>query len=138
MKLKSLFLLIVLAGCQPDDATPEEPIDDNFDDSGATILKKGTLTGAKGHTASGMVSIFDSMGTKTVVLDPYESQNGPDLKVYLSKSSDASEYINLGQLKSTSGRQSYSVPASVNVNDYKYVLIWCEQFTVLFAEAEMK
>lgn len=74
---------------------------------------------------------------RTVVLDPYNSQNGPDLKVYLSKSDDAAEYINLGQLKSTMGKQSYTVPAGVKVNEYAYVLIWCEQYSVLFARAKM-
>ena len=36
--------------------------------------------------------------------------------------------INLGLLSSSSGAQSYSVPAGVSLGDYSYVLIHCEQF----------
>jgi hypothetical protein len=132
----TFFILLTCFACGPDDAAPEAPVNDDFDTDGATVLASGAFLGV-GHTASGTATIYESMGKRTVVLDPYSSQNGPDLKVYLSKSDDASEYVNLGQLKSTMGKQSYDVPAAVNVNEYPYVLIWCEEFSVLFARAKM-
>ncbi|HZY80226.1 MAG TPA: DM13 domain-containing protein [Cyclobacteriaceae bacterium] len=138
MKTKSVvFLLVVCFSCGPEDASPDDPVTDVFDAKNATLIKTGDFLGI-GHDASGTATIYESAGIRTVVLDPYRSQNGPDLKVYLSKSDDATEYINLGQLKSTIGKQSYTVPASVKVSEYPYVLIWCEQFSVLFARAKMK
>jgi hypothetical protein len=72
-----------------------------------------------------------------VVLDPYSSQNGPDLKIYLSKDPGASDYIRLGNLKSTMGKQSYGVPSGTDVDKYNYVHVWCEKYTVVFARAEV-
>jgi hypothetical protein len=71
------------------------------------------------------------------VFDPFESQNGPDLKVYLSKTENASEYINAGKLMSTMGRQTYPVPGMPNLSQYPYVHIWCEAFSVEFARAPL-
>jgi hypothetical protein len=138
--MKNLFLVfacLVLLSCQPDDNVPVIPADDNFDTSTATLVKKGMIMGV-GHTASGTASLYDSLGVRVVVLDPYSSQNGPDLKVYLSKDEAASDYINLGNLKSTMGKQVYSIPAATNIAEYKYMHVWCEKFTVIFAVAELK
>ncbi|MEK6780356.1 MAG: DM13 domain-containing protein [Bacteroidota bacterium] len=138
--MKRVFILLVvilLMSCKEEDATPNGPIDDSFDPSMATLLKSGALVGV-GHTVSGTAAIYDSAGRKTVLLDPYSSQNGPDLKVYLSKDAGASSYISLGKLKSTNGKQSYEIPGDPDVTDYNYVLVWCEQFSVIFGKAELK
>lgn len=132
-----IFISFAMLCCKPDDNVPVVPVNDNFDTSKATLVKQGMLVGV-GHTASGTASLFDSSGTKVIVLDPYSSQNGPDLKIYLSKDDGANEYINLGNLKSTMGKQVYQIPAGTDVNQYPYVHVWCEKFTVVFAIAELK
>lgn len=130
-------MLFALAGCQPEAVTPTEVVDDNFDTSTATLLKKGTLEGIN-HTASGVASIYILNDSSTVVLDPYMSESGPDLKIYLSKDLDAGEYIRLGNLKSTMGKQTYSIPKGTDLAAYHYVHVWCEKYTVVFARAELK
>lgn len=141
LTLLNVILLLILAfssSCQEDEnKTPTNPLNDNFDPAQATLLKQGTLMGI-GHTVSGTVKIYDSAGKKVVVLDPYSSQNGPDLKVYLSTDESASSYINLGPLKSTTGKQSYEVPGTPDVSTYQYVHIWCEQFSVVFGRAQVQ
>jgi len=136
-KILIIFIIALLSSCKEEDATPTAPINDDFDTTTATVLKSGTLAGI-GHTVSGTVTIYKSASSKTVVLDPFSSQNGPDLKVYLSKDINASSYISLGALKSTSGKQSYEIPGNPDVTDYNYVMVWCEQFTVVFGRAEIK
>jgi hypothetical protein len=138
--MKQIFILlfvIIITSCKEDEGTPSGPVDDTFNPLTATLIKSGTLVGV-GHTASGVAAIYESAGKKTVLLDPYSSQNGPDLKVYLSKDEKASSYISLGKLKSIDGKQSYEIPNNPDVTDYKYVLVWCEQFTVIFGKAELK
>jgi hypothetical protein len=98
----------------------------------------GSFVGVSGHSVSGMATTYDDNGTKVVVLDPFTSQNGPDLKVYLSKDASASAYINLGDLKSTTGKQSYTVPGSPNLDEYTYVLIWCQEFSVGFGRSDIE
>ena len=134
MKILTLFTLTLMLSCTADNVTPTSNVTDVFDPSKATLLKEGMLMGIN-HTASGHVGIYDDHGTLVVLLDPYSSQSGPDLKVYLSKDESASSYINLGKLKSTTGKQSYTVPGSPNLNQYNFVHIWCEQFTVVFGRA---
>ncbi len=135
--LMNVFFALVLLSCQPQDVVPVQPVDDNFDTSKAKLLKQGMLTGV-GHTASGTASVYDNGGEKVVVLDPYSSQNGPDLKVYLSKDDKASDYIKLGNLKSTMGKQVYAIPTGADVTQFGFVHVWCEKYTVVFAIAEIK
>jgi hypothetical protein len=140
MKNILVFLVIAFASCSEDENnTPTAPINDPFDPiaTGATALKQGTMMGI-GHTVSGTVRIYDDAGKKVIVLDPFSSQNGPDLKVYLSTDQNATKYINLGALKSTNGKQSYDVTGSPDLNEYKFVLVWCQEFSVLFGKAEMQ
>jgi hypothetical protein len=61
---------------------------------------------------------------KIVVLDPFTSQNGPDLKLYLSKDQNASQYINLVALKSTTVN-IVRITGTPDLAEYKFVLVWC-------------
>ncbi len=118
--------------CSPDDVTPTTPVDDTpVNKMTATLLKQGVLMGVN-HTASGTASIYEDNGNKIIFFDPFMSENGPDLKVYLSKDQKASEYIRLGQLKSTNGSQSYQIPAGTEISQYQFVHIWCEKYSVEF------
>ena len=48
------------------------------------------------------------------------------------------EWINLGDLKGNIGDQSYIIPADVDLDMYKSVVIWCQPFGVLFASAPLE
>jgi len=49
----------------------------------------------------------------------------------------ASERLSVGPLKGNIGDQNYIVPQDVNLGEYKSVVIWCEQFGVLFSAADL-
>lgn len=132
----SILFLLALLACQEDDATPTKPIDDNFDTSSATLIKGGMFMGV-GHTVSGTAAIYEKDGKHYVVLEPFNSQNGPDLKIYLSQDQTINTYVNLGAMKSTTGKQTYVIPDNTTITNYDYVLVWCQQFSVLFGKAEM-
>lgn len=135
-----LLLVMFSISCSEEESnTPSQPVDDPFDpmEMNITLLKQGTLMGV-GHTVSGTVKVYDDDGKKVVVLDPFSSQNGPDLKVYLSTVENATKYVSLGALKSTTGKQSYDVDGMPDLAEYKFVLVWCQQFSVLFGKAELK
>lgn len=82
-------------------------------------------------------------GGHEVQFTDFEVTNGPDLEVWLSAVADpstsaevtASPYLSLGPLKGNIGSQSYAIPAGTAVADYRSVVIWCEQFGVLFSPA---
>jgi len=138
-KLMFALALISLISCsETEDSTPMTPVDDDFDPTAmnVTLIKVGSLTGI-GHTVMGEVKLYNDDGEIVVVLDPFSSQNGPDLKVYLSKDENAADYINLGPLKSVTGKQSYRVDGMPDLNQYEHVIIWCQEFSVLFGRAEL-
>ena len=135
-----LFIAIAAVSCsETEDNTPVDPVDDDFDptEMNVTLVKEGSLVGV-GHSVTGEVKIYENNnGNLVVVFDPFMSQNGPDLKVYLSKDENAKEYQNLGPLKSVTGKQSYEVSGMPDLMQYKYVIIWCQEFSVLFGIAEL-
>ena len=57
--------------------------------------------------------------------------------VYLSTDENASDFVNLGTLKASSGNQNYEIPNDMDLDKYNKVLIWCKAFGVLFGSAEL-
>ncbi len=133
------FIIGTLACCKPENATPTaSATTSGFDMTKASLIKKGDFVEVSHGPTTGTAHVYDQAGTKYVVLDPFVSPSGPDLKVYFSKDKNASDYIRLGKLLSTRGKQEYIVPGSPIVGDYHYVHIWCEAFSVEFSHAEIK
>ena len=132
-KLAIIFLLI--ASCSKDE-TSTAIIDDPRVTTG-TVLAQGSLSGNMSYKVSGTAKLIEDNGVKSVRLENFSSSNGPDLKVYLAKDARASSFINLGNLKSVSGNQNYPISSMINNSEYKFILIWCQQFGVLFGSAEI-
>jgi Electron transfer DM13 len=135
-KIFIFFIIGLVMSCGPEDATPTTPVNDAFDETNATLLREGTWMGSSGYNASGTAKIYDDNGKKVLLLSNFSSSNGPDLKVYLSTTTGAASFVNLGNLKSTSGRQTYAIPDGTDIDQFKFALIWCQQFSVLFGKAE--
>jgi hypothetical protein len=132
------FLMsFLMVSCSKDDNTTTVIVNDPVVTTG-TVLAQGSLSGNMGYKVSGNAKFIEDNGAKSVRLENFSSTNGPDLKVYLAKDANASSFINLGNLKSTSGNQNYALTGMVNFSEYKYVLIWCQQFGVLFGSAQLK
>ena len=90
-----------------------------------------------GHPASGTARVVQAEGATYVRYENFQTINGPDIYVYLSKDLDAKDFIDLGKVRATEGNINYEIPREVNVADYKYVLTWCKQFGVLFNYADI-
>ena len=113
----------------------------------ANIVAQGTFVDADGvHRGRGTATIYrGGTGQYTLRLTDFEVTNGPDLKVWLVAESDikssddvkASQWLSLGQLKGNIGNQNYAIPAATEVSKYQSVVIWCEQFGVLFSPAKL-
>ena len=100
----------------------------------------GTFTGVGDgiHDAQGDAYTIPLEDGSTVLrLENFQSTNGPDLFVYLSTDENASEFINLGELKANKGNQNYEIPDDTDLSKYNKVLIWCKSFSVLFGSAEL-
>ncbi len=113
-------------------SAPASPVEvaEVASDSPAAILAEGAFEGRNDHIVTGKVSILESNGKYTIQLaDDFSLDNAPDPKVGLGKDGyDAATQA--GNLIALTGASSYEVPASINVQDYNEVYIWCEKFDV--------
>ena len=90
------------------------------------------------HNAEGYAKILTlSDGSQILRLEDFRSTNGPDVHLYLSTDKQANNFIDLGRLKANNGDQNYQIPIDTDFNKYKYVLIWCQPFSVLFGSAQL-
>lgn len=92
------------------------------------------------HFGRGTARLVETApGTFVVRLEDFAVRNGPDLFVYISPSADgyADGAIELGKLKADTGNQNYDVPAGALADPTRAgsVIIWCKQFSHLFATA---
>jgi len=46
--------------------------------------------------------------------------------------------VELGTLKGNQGDQNYDLPASVDLNQYRAVAIYCERFSAIFGVARLE
>lgn len=130
------FAAVTILGCASEDATPTVPANDIFDETKATLLREGTWMGSGTYMVNGLAQIYDDNGKLVLLLNNFSSSNGPDLRVYLSTTTSATSFVSLGKLKSTSGKQIYAIPAGTDLVQFRYALIWCQQFSALFGQAE--
>ena len=89
------------------------------------------------ESVTGNARIYLINGKYQLALEDFKTSNGPDLKVYISKEKQPVNFVNLGSLKSIAGNQLYNIPASVNVREYTYALIYCQQYSYLFGYTQL-
>ena len=123
-----------------EDTMADETASDTSSESQMTLMSyAGTFIGANDgiHNAEGIAyTIPLEDGSNVLRLEDFRSTNGPDLYVYLSVDSRASEFHNLGTLKANQGNQNYAIPEGADLSEYNKVLVWCKAFGVLFGSAE--
>lgn len=100
-------------------------------------IKSAEIIGTSGHRASGVVRIIPDGDDTYIRYENFKTINGPDIYVYLAKDLEAKEYVNLGKVKATEGNVNYKIPTGVDTQDYKYVIVWCKAFGVLFNYADI-
>ena len=111
-------------------------------------LYTGRLQG-KAHQTSGRATIYKaSDGKEYLRLTDFTTSNGPDVHVLLARSDDESlnqeivkgqlDGVELGPLKGNQGDQNYDLTASVDLQKYNAVVIYCERFHAVFGVARLE
>lgn len=143
--MRILFSLIIVAAiamsCKKDNASGSaaQPVDTTFNANTATLLKTGTLAGAGSYRVSGTVKLYSFNSKNYIQFTNFSSSNGPDLKVYIATTTTAAQFVSLGTLQSTSATtQTYVVNNPPDFNTHNKVLIWCQQFSVLFGSSTLQ
>jgi Electron transfer DM13 len=101
---------------------------------------------ANAHPTSGLATIYKTPDGKMYLrLTDFTTSNGPDVHVVLARADDPAlgqtivkgelDHVELGKLKGNQGDQTYDVPASVDLQKYNEVVIYCERFHAIFGGA---
>ena len=132
-----VLLAIMFSNCSGTDEmeTVFEQIENEENNINETILVMGDFKDGA-HPTSGKAAVNSDKTELTFT--NFKTDNGPKLLVYLTTDTNATEYIDLGDLKGISGDFTYSIPANTDVSKYKLVNIWCVDFSVSFGTAELK
>lgn len=114
----------------------------------ATVQASGQFQDADArHQGAGTAALAQTADGRMILqFADFSVTPGPDLEVWLvadnapstSAAVLASEWVSLGPLQSPSGTQTYEIPANVDASAYGSVVIWCEDFSVLFATATLR
>jgi Electron transfer DM13 len=123
--LKSVIGTANLDGSPPTPApTPPTP----------TVVLRGTL----GKDSRGDVQVVQTGTVRTLELAANFKANGTNnVDIWLATDTTGTGYIDLGTLKTT-GAQTFTIPASVNLANYKYLIIWCADVSSVIGTAELK
>lgn len=96
------------------------------------------------HPGSGTAAVIEiAGGARRLTLTEFETDNGPDLRVYLATGDPAGggelgDTEDLGALKGNKGNQQYAIPDNVDLKKYATVVFWCVPFTQTLAIAQLK
>ena len=135
--MKKLFILLpillLILSCQVEGELTRT-VDDTVIIPNAILKYHGTFEPTNGISVSGEAKIYQEGNQYKLKLDNFSVSSGPDLKVYLSKAATPTDFVNLGNLTS---QTVYQIPQSVNVSNYSHVLIHCQQYSHLYAVAEL-
>jgi hypothetical protein len=112
---------------------------------GAPVVRAGGSFTSIAHPTSGTVKLGTGAdGSPLLFLEDLDTDNGPDLKLFLSRTpagGDAKAYgtdpLDLGALKGNRGDQVYNIPPTADLGSYRSVVIWCERFSVGFGVAPL-
>lgn len=124
---------ITISGCNK---TPTEALDEMVSPS-AVLKQSGSFMGQGGQAVSGKAQIYFENNKYVLKLTDFQSDNGPDLKVYLSKEVSPKDQISFGALKSTRGNQVYEFSSTPDFMQYRFVLIHCERYNHRYGSAEL-
>jgi hypothetical protein len=123
----------VPASQMPEVRTPEAP-------KRNVILSSGTFSGID-HSAEGKARIVRlASGEHRLVFTDFDVERAPDLRVYLAEdevTGDIGPYKEIDKLKGNVGDQYYKLPASLDLDRYRHVVIWCKAFDVGVAQAPL-
>jgi hypothetical protein len=107
------------------------------------LLSRGRFESLE-HETMGVAQVIDVRGKRRILtLTRFETDNGPDLRVYLStadanQDSAGDDFVDLGGLKGNVGDQQYEIPRGANLGRLTKVVVWCRAFSVGFGAAEVR
>lgn len=127
-----LMLLSLMVACSSDDSD----MGNELNSGGNTMEAPKGVFVSDAHPTSGTATVNEAI--TNLALKDFKTDDGPLLLLYLSTEVDSKEYVDLGELKGLEGDYNYAIPAGTDIEKYKYVVVWCVDFSVSFGHAELE
>ncbi len=113
--------------------TPPAPVAD------PVTLRTGEFRSLE-HGTTGRATVYElADGSRVLRFEDFETDNGPDLRVYLSTADAGSDegafdddFVDIGGLRGNVGDQNYELPADLDLDRYQSVVVWCRRFSAGF------
>jgi hypothetical protein len=107
------------------------------------LLSRGRFESLEHETTGAAQTIELPGGRRFLTLTRFETDNGPDLRVYLStadanQDSAGEDFVDLGGLKGNVGDQQYEIPRGADLDRLTKVVVWCRAFSVGFGAAPLR
>ena len=103
------------------------------------------VTTEQDHPTNGTAKIVEKNGKRYLEFSKgFTTARGPKVRVVLHRNStvpvnlNERNYVTLANLQSFDGAQRYEIPANFDLDDFKSVAIWCEEFNVTFGFARLQ
>lgn len=149
MKTFSIIFLTLMSllSCSTDDEQQpletgplQQPAKTDNPPSNSVTTAMGTFT-SYAHGLSGDVVIYtDDTNMRKLRLENFNMTSGPDVYVFLSKTNNysAGNTIPITMLNGsfTNSNLTLTLDNSVDLNTYRFALVYCVQFSSLFGYAE--
>jgi hypothetical protein len=101
------------------------------------VIRKGNFSGS-GSTGTAKLKIENGSLKLQTSADFRVSGGAPDLRIYLTNNSNnVNSALEVASLNQRSGAQSWNLPGSVTITQYRYVLVWCKQFGGSYGVADL-
>jgi type 1 fimbria pilin len=126
--VSTLVIIVILLGCSK---TSTQNLDERVSADG-TVKFSGTFRGYGSEKVSGQAKIYLIENQYKLKLENFSTTN-----VYLSREVSPSEFISLGNLKSTNGNQVYEITGTPDFSQHRFVLIHCQRYNHLYGSAEL-
>ena len=129
---------------EPSESSAPPPPGPTATSEAPTVLATGDFV-SRDHGTSGEVRVLEIGGQRFVRLEELETDNGPDLYLYLTATpADGDEgafdddFVSLGRLKGNRGDQNYDLPAGADLARFRSVVVWCDRFNSAFGAADLR
>ncbi len=110
------------------------------------LLASGRFVSQEHETSGKALVIERPDGSIVLRLEGLASSDGPDVHVWLTDAAaglddwgayDDGRYVALGKIKATHGSHNYAIPADVDIDGLRSVVLWCDRFNVAFGSAAL-
>ena len=101
------------------------------------VIRSGTFSGM---ASAGMAKLkFENGVLKLQTTSDFSvSTAAPDLRIYLTNNtSNITTAVEIATLNQRSGAQSWIVPNTATITQYRYVMVWCRQFGGAYGIADL-